>query len=79
MRYLYTDTCDEGCHEASKGVFGRPVRNDQIKKLMAAGWKADPADVQRKRGRKAKDDEARLGEPDTEDAGDQHPDEFSDT
>lgn len=43
MRYLYTNTPDEGCHEIS-GVYGRPVRSDQIGKLLKAGWKIRPED-----------------------------------
>lgn len=43
MIYLYTNTPDESCHEI-KGVYGRPVRNDQVGKLVKAGWKRNPED-----------------------------------
>ncbi len=46
MRYLYTNTPDDGCHEVSPGVFGRPVHNMHMKRLLAAGWKSNPADVE---------------------------------
>ena len=41
MRYLYTDTPDEGCHEIN-GAWGRPVHNSDIPKLLKAGWKKSP-------------------------------------
>ena len=47
MRYLYTtpDKADDGCHEIREGVVGRPVHNNEAKKLLAKGWKRNPADV----------------------------------
>ena len=45
MRYMYTDKPDEGCHEVSPGVFGRPVHAYLMKKMLAAGWKANPSEV----------------------------------
>lgn len=49
MRYLYTNTPDEGCHEVEPGVFGRPFHTGQIQKHLKAGWKNSPKDVEAKK------------------------------
>lgn len=38
MQYLYTTEPDELCHEI-EGVYGRPVHEHHVKKLLAKGWK----------------------------------------
>jgi hypothetical protein len=37
MRYLYTNSPDESCHEIY-GVYGRPVHEYEKKGLLAKGW-----------------------------------------
>jgi len=37
MKYLYTNTPDEGCHKI-KGVYGRPVHTSEQPKLRKLGW-----------------------------------------
>lgn len=38
MRYMYTRTPDEGCHEVESGIYGRPVRTDQQGMMRKKGW-----------------------------------------
>ena len=56
MRYLYTDTPDEGCHEIN-GAWGRPVHNSDIPKLLKAGWKKSPEECSGKLNIQNKDPE----------------------
>ena len=38
MKYMYTNTPDEGCHEIADGVYGRPVHQRDYAALRATGW-----------------------------------------
>ena len=47
MKYMYTNSPDEGCHEIGEdtGIYGRPVHARDYKKLQAKGWVLNPSDV----------------------------------
>ncbi len=44
MKYLFTNNPDDGCHEIN-GVYGRPVHQSQIPKLLRMGWKSNASDL----------------------------------
>ena len=56
MRYLYTNTPDEGCHEISDGVYGRPCHTAEMPKLKAKGWKERASDVPVEKSAKSVED-----------------------
>jgi hypothetical protein len=45
MKYMYTNTPDDGCHEIH-GVYGRPVHARDYDMLKKQGWVFNPADIQ---------------------------------
>ena len=55
MRYLYTTTPDENCHEVTKGIYGRPVHTSQQKALLAQGWKFRVSDLEKSYVRQEKE------------------------
>ena len=62
MKYLYTKTPDEGCHEVEKGIYGRPVNTSDQRKLLASGWAKTPADLRGNDDGVRKDEEERRQE-----------------
>lgn len=38
MKYLYTTTPDDQCHEVKPGIYGRPAHTTEQPKLRKAGW-----------------------------------------
>lgn len=45
MKYLYTTDPDDFCHEI-EGVYGRPAHDDEVKRLLAEGWKRHAHELQ---------------------------------
>jgi len=62
MRYLYTTTPDENCHEVTKGIYGRPVHTSQQKALLDKGWKFRISDVEQDHGLRKNEEERRQEE-----------------
>jgi len=76
MRYLYTTTPDENCHEVTKGIYGRPVHTSQQKALLAQGWKFRVSDLEKSYVRQEK--EGREEEREVTESGPSGADTYSD-
>jgi len=49
MKYMYTDSPDEGCHKIH-GVYGRPVQTSEQRKLLKQGWSFTPDGIRQEQG-----------------------------